>query len=233
MKIVFTPDWFLGHDVFINVFSFVILSLFFFFSIKNYKISKNKRLLYLGTGFLLIALAELSIILTKFAIYYDTTLTQSIGGLIITYEVVKSVDILYYLSFFFCRLFTLAGLYIIYKLPLKKLSGDFVLVIYFIIITSVMCHHFYYLYHITALILLSLIIRNYIKVYKKNKLVNTKIFIVAMSLLALSQIMFVLSKISSLYVTAQIVQLISYITFLILIIKITKNGKKKQNKHNL
>ena len=233
MRIVFTPDWFLGHDVLIDVFSFIILFLFFLFSIKGYKLNKNKRLLYLGVGFLLIALAELSVILTKFAIFYDTTLTQSIGGLIITYQVVSSLDIIYYLSFFFNRLFTLAGLYIIYKLPLKKISGDFVLVIYFIIIASVMFHQFYYLYHLTALIFLALITRNYIKIYLKNKLVNTKIFIVAMSLLAVSQVMFVFSKISYLYVTAQGIQLISYITLLILIIKITKNGKTKQVKHNL
>ncbi len=233
MKIVFTPDWFLGHDVLIDVFSFVILFLFFLFSIKSYKLNKNKRLLYLGIGFLLIALAELSIILTKFAIFYDTTLTSSIGGLIITYQVVSSVDIIYYLSFFFERLFTLSGLYIIYRLPLKKLSGDFVLVSYFIIIASVMCHNFYYIYHLTALIFLGLITRNYIKVYRKNKSANTQIFILAMSLLAISQVMFVLSKVSYFYVTAQIIQLTSYITLLILIIKITKNGKKKQDKHNL
>jgi len=233
MRIVFTPDWFLGHDVLIDIFSFITLFLFFLFSIKGYKLNKNKRLLYLGTGFLLIALAELSVILTKFAIFYDTTLTQSIGGLIVTYHVVNSLDIIYYLSFFFNRLFTLVGLYIIYKLPLKKLSGDFVLVAYFIIIASFMFHQFYYLYHLTALIFLALITRNYIKVYLKNKLVNTKIFIMALSLLAISQIMFVFSKISYFYVTAQGIQLISYITLLILIIKITKNGKTKQTKHNL
>jgi len=230
---VFTPDWFLGHDVLIDVFSFVILFLFFLFSIKSYKLNKNKRSLYLGIGFLLIALAELSVILTKFAIFYDTTITQGIGGLIITYQVVSSVDIIYYLSFFFNRLFTLSGLYIIYRLPLKKLSGDFVLVSYFIIITSLMSHNFYYFYHLTALTFLALIIRNYIKVYRKNKLVNTGIFIMALSLLAISQVMFILSRVSYFYVTAQIIQLISYITLLVLIIKITKNGKTKQDKHNL
>ena len=79
MRIVFTPDWFLGQDVLINLFSFLILSLFFLLSVKNYRISKNKRILYLGVGFLLIALAELSVVLTKFAIFYDVDVTQSIG----------------------------------------------------------------------------------------------------------------------------------------------------------
>ncbi|MFH1152064.1 MAG: hypothetical protein V1788_02995 [Nanoarchaeota archaeon] len=233
MKIVFTPDWFLGQDVMINLFSFLILGLFFFFSVKNYKISKNKRLLYLGIGFLLIALAELSVVLTKFAIFYDTDVTQSIGRIIITYDVVKSLDIIYYISLFFNRFFTLLGLYIIYRLPLKRISGDFILVVYFIIITSLLSHNFYYIYHLTALIFLALVTRNYIKIYRENRLANTGIFIVALCLLGMSQVMFILSNLAYIYVMAQAVQLISYITLLILIMRISKNGKKKQAEHNL
>ena len=233
MRFVFTPDWFLGQDVLINLFSFLILGLFFFFSIKNYRVSKNKRLLYLGIGFLLIALAEFSVVLTKFAIFYDTSVTQGIGNLIITYDVVKSLDIFYYLSFFFNRLFTLLGFYIIYRLPLKRISGDFVLVVYSIFVISLLSHNVYYLYHFTALIFLALVTRNYLKIYQENKLPNTGIFVVALSLLGLSQIMFILSNIGYIYVGAQIIQLISYITLLILIMRISKNGTKKQAKHNL
>lgn len=230
---MFTPDWFLGQDVLINLFSFLILGLFFFLSMKNYRISKNKRLLYLGIGFLLIALAEFSVVLTKFAIFYDTSVTQNIGRLIITYDVVKSLDIFYYLSFFFNRFFTLLGLYIIYRLPLKRISGDFILVVYSIFVISLLSHNFYYLYHFTALIFLALVTRSYLKIYQKTKLVNTGIFIVALVLLGLSQVMFILSNISYLYVLAQAVQLISYITLLILIVRISKNGTKKQTKHHL
>jgi len=211
----------------------LILGLFFFFSIKNYRVSKNKRLLYLGIGFLLIALAEFSVVLTKFAIFYDTSVTQGIGNLIITYDVVKSLDIFYYLSFFFNRLFTLLGFYIIYRLPLKRISGDFVLVVYSIFVISLLSHNVYYLYHFTALIFLALVTRNYLKIYQENKLPNTGIFVVALSLLGLSQIMFILSNIGYIYVGAQIIQLISYITLLILIMRISKNGTKKQAKHNL
>lgn len=233
MRFVFTPDWFLGQDVLINLFSFLILLLFFLFSMKNYQLSKNKKLLYLGIGFLLVALAEFSVVLTKFAIFYDTNFTQSIGAMIVTYEIVKSVDWVYFLSFFFSRFFTLLGFYIIYRLPLKKISGDFALVIYFILVTSFLFHSFYYLYHLTALIFLLLGTRIYFKIYRKNKSRNTRIFVAALSLLGVSQIMFILSKISYMYVAAQVVQLISYITLLVLIMRISKNGKTKQNQYNL
>jgi len=234
MKIVFTPDWFLGQDFLIEIFSFMILFLFFFFSVKSYKLDKNKKVLYLGLGFLLIALGEISTILTKFVLYYDTTFTQNIGQMIITYEAVKSVDIFYYLGFFLHKFLILFGLYIIYKLPLKKISGDFFLTTYFIAISALLSHSLYYIYHLTALIFLFLIINNYCKVYKKNKSANTKILITAFSLLATSQIIFMLSKLPQLYVAAQNIQLISYITLLILIMRISKNGKKKkQNRDNI
>ncbi len=236
MKIVFTPDWFLTPDVLIEIFSFIILLLFFYFSVKSYRLSKNKNSLYLGTGFLLIALAELATTLTKVVLYYDTTFTQQVGQMVITYKVVNSVDILYYIGFFFHKLLTLLGLYIIYRLPLEKKSfGDILIGICFILISVIFSQSFYYLFHLTALVLLILIINNYCKIYDKNKAENTKILIIALSMLALSHVIFILSKLNILYVIGQIIQLVSYIILLILIIKILKYGssKKKQDRYNL
>ena len=235
MKIVFTPDWFLGTDVLIEVFSFIILSLFFYYSIKAYKLSKNKNSLFLGGAFLLIALAELATIFTKLILYYDASFTQSIGQAVVTYKVVQSVDVFYYIGFFFHKLLTLIGLYAIYRIPLKRrLSGDIILVLAFLIIAALFSQGFYYLFHVTALLLLILVINNYCKIYEENRSNNTKMLIVAFSMLALSQVLFIISKIGVLYAAAQVIQLVSYLTLLILIIRIVKHGKKKKsNRHNI
>ena len=235
MKIVFTPDWFLGSDVFIEIFSFIILSLFFYYSIKSYKLSRNKNSLLLGGAFLLIALAELATIFTKLVLYYDASFTQSIGQAVVTYKVVQSVDVFYYIGFFFHKLLTLIGLYAIYRIPLKRrLSGDIILVLAFLVIAALFSQGFYYLFHVSALLLLILIINNYYSIYKENKSDNTKMLIIAFIMLALSQILFIISNIGILYAVAQIVQLVSYLTLLILIIRIVKHGKKKKsNRHNI
>ena len=235
MKIVFTPDWFLGSDVFIDLFSFLILLTLFIFAYKSYKLSKNKSSLYLGIGFFLIAFGEISTILTKLVLYYDTVFTQTVGQMIITYHLVKSTDILYYTGFFFHKLFTLLGLYVLYRVAVKeKSSGEVLLGLYFLLVSSIFGSMFYYIFHLTTLIILILIIDAYHKIYKKNKLVNTKILISAFVLLSLSHSIFLFSKLPQLYVIGQIIQLISYIIFLCLIIFIWKNGKKKkQNKHNI
>jgi len=236
MKIVFTPDWFLGSDVLIEIFSFFILALFVYFCFKYYKLTKKNKFLYLGAVFLLIAVAELSTIFTKVVLYYDTTFTQAVGEMIVTYNVVNSVDIFYYLGFFIHKLFTLGGFYILYKLSSgKNISiSDFFIGIYFLIISVLFSAGFYYLFHLTALVLLWLVVNNYLKIYKKNKSINTKILIIAFLLLALSQIIFILSKVGVLYALAQLIQLVSYITLLVLIINILKHGKKKKSyRHNL
>ncbi len=231
MKIVFTPDWFLGTDVMIELFSFIILFLFFVFSYKSYKITKNKKSLYLGLGFLLIAIAEAATILTKVVLYYDMSFTRHIGEMVLTYNVVKSVDFFYELGFFLHKFFTLLGLYFIYRLPMReKSSSDALLIVFFILISSLVSTTVYYLFHVTSLILLSLIFIEYYGVYRKNKSKNTKMFLIAIGLLAFSSILFIMSSLAAVYVGGQFIQLIAYIVLLVLIIGIL-NSSKEIKKH--
>ena len=116
---VFIPHWFTRFDIMIELFSFLVLLTFFIMSIRNYKLTENKKLFYLGLGFLFIALAEIATILTKFVIYYKTTLFQVVGGVVLKYDILKASDISYDLGFFLYKFLTLAGLYVIYRLPLN------------------------------------------------------------------------------------------------------------------
>ncbi|HTY44151.1 MAG TPA: hypothetical protein VMC80_02825 [Patescibacteria group bacterium] len=234
MKIVLTPDWFLGKDVLIDFFSFVILFIFLFLCVKNYKLDKNKKLLYLGIGFGLVGLAELASIFTKLVLYYDTSFTRAIGQLVVTYHVVSTVDVFYYLGFFFFRFFTLAGLYVIYKLPLEgEKKTDFLLSIFFIFVISILSQNMDYLFRLTEFVLLAVIIRNYYFVYKKNRSKKTLILLSAFSILAISNLIYLFSGANVVYVIADLMELVSYLTMLVLIIKILKYGKeKKSNGHH-
>lgn len=228
MAIVFTPNWFMHFDVLIEIFSFLVLAVFFGFSLKSYKLIKNKKILYLGIGFLTIALAELSTILTKLVFFYKTTFTHQIGVFMVTYNVVKSTHFFYDLGFFLHHLFLLSGLYVIYRFPLKSFKiSDVVLTIFFIFLSAVLSQTNFYIFHITVIVLLILILLNFAEVYKENKSTNTKILLFAFSFLLVSHSLFSFSKLNFFYVIAQTIQLISYLTFLFLIIKITKYDVKK------
>ncbi|GIU68600.1 MAG: hypothetical protein KatS3mg001_450 [Candidatus Pacearchaeota archaeon] len=235
VKIVLTPDWFLSADVFIDFFSFFVVVIFSLLAIKNYKISKNKRFLYVGVGFLLISIAQLASLITKLILYYDIGPSEQIGQAIIASNIVNSVDVFYYAGFFFHRFLTLAGLFLIYRLPRKqKMLEDYFLIFYFILISALLSKEFYYIYHITSFVLISLIIRNYYEIYSKNRFYNTKILILAFSILALSQLIFIFSVIDILFVVGGLVELVSYLIFLFLILKILDHGKEKnKNRHNI
>jgi len=238
MKIVLTPDWFVGTDVLVCFFSLIVLLIISVLAVRSYKLNKkNKNLLYLGIGFGLIALAELACGFTKLILYYDIGPAKAIGQAIITSHLVSSIDIFYYLGFFFHKFLILAGLYIIYRLPQKKLYiGDYALVLYFILLSTILSAYggFFYLFHLTAFVLLLLIINNYCKIYKKNKFANTKILITVFSVLALAQLIYVFSTIDILFAVASVVELVSYVILLFLIVKILKHGEKKKSyEHNI
>jgi len=234
MQFIFSPDWFLGNDVLIEGFSFLVLATFFFLCWKYYKLSKNKNMLYLGTGFFLIALAQLATICTKLVLYYDTSFIQQIGQMVVTYHVVKSVDIFYQLGFFFNKFLTLIGLYMIYRLPdKKKFSKDFLLAFYFIIISAAASANINFIFHITVLVLLVMIIQNYLDVYRKNKSKNTLMLIIAFSALAFAHFIFTFSHLPLFFVAGNIIELLSFVLLLVLIIRIfraeykTKTIRKK------
>lgn len=228
------PNWFLAPDFIINVFSCLILLFFLILCIKNYKLNKNKGMLYLGIGFALIALAQLAIILTKFGLYYNTSFTSYIGSMIVNYNIVESTDTVYNTSIFLNKILILLGLYIIYRLPEKKKVFDFILVFYFLILAVFKGAVTNYLFHLTAFALLLLISYHYYSVYKKNKFSNTRILFIAFSVLAVSRLLFIISHIEIVTVIADVLELGSYITLLVLIIKILKHGKEKeQDGYNL
>jgi len=226
---IFAPGWFTRFDILIEVFSFLVLLTFFIISIKNYKLIKNKKLLYLGIGFLLIAVAELSTILTKFVIYYKTNLQQVMGDIIIKYSVLHQSDLPYDIGFFLYKFLTLAGLYMIYRLPLKnKNVGDILLGIFFLVLSALAGQSIYYIFHITVIIMLLLIINNYLKIYEENKNNNTKLLIIAFGILTLGNMFLILSSFIWAYVVGQILQLVSYVLLLGLVININKNGRSKR-----
>jgi hypothetical protein len=235
MKIVLTPDWFIGKDILIDVFSFVVLLFFFLLCIKNYKLDKNKKLLYLGVGFAMIGLGELASIFTKLVLYYDTVFTRTIGQLVISSHVVSTVDTFYYIGFFFFRVLALLGLYVIYRLPMKEPQWEeFSLAAFFIIIISILSQDMAYLFRLTAIVILALILKNYYLVYAKNKSKNTLVLLIAFSILMFSNLVYLFAWSDVVYVTANFIELVSYIILLVLVIRILEYGKKKkQNGHHL
>lgn len=228
MRLAFSPDWFLSFDVIIEIFSFIVLMLFFIFAIKSYKITKNKNSLYIGIGFLIISLAEISTILTKLVLYYDFFFAQAVGQVVLTYKIVRSVDIFYYIGSFLHKFLTLTGLYVLYRIPWKKtLLSDIALAVYFILLSAYFGVDIYYLFHLTVVIFLTIITLKYYKIYQKNKSENTRKLMIAFGILMISHLIFILSNLPIMYVIGQLTELVSYVILLALMIKLFWKNKKE------
>ena len=228
---IYPPQWFYGKDLLIDLVSILTLSLVAFFSFRYYLINKNNRnYLYLTVSFLLIALAFACKILTYFTIYYHIIETKHIGALTLTYQTIKSSDILFFLGYLLYRFLTLIGLYALYLIYQKDHSKSTIfLIVYLLLISAYFSNNAYYLFNITSLMLLILISRAFFKNYTLRGSQPSRLIFYSFSIISISQVIFIFIKINSLlYVFAEIVQLIGYILLLFAFIQVLRNAKKKK-----
>jgi hypothetical protein len=232
IELIYSPTWFYGKDIIIDIISVIVLLLIAYFSLKYYNMNKkNKNYLFFSTSFGLIALSFIFKIITNFTLYFISVETTNIGLFTLTYNSVHSSNILFTMGFLIYRVLTLLGLFILYSIYSKPKLINFILIIYLIILSSYFTRSIYYLFHLTSLILLLGIIVQYLNNYKKNHKNASKWLIYSFLLIALSQIIFVFVGINSLfYVFAEGIQLLGYVALLITFIKVLLDGKKKRKK---
>ena len=199
------------------------------FAAKYYKIDKkNKNYLLLAISFFTLAASFIFKILTNFTIYYREIETKNIGFATLTYHTIESTNILFFVGFMLYHILTLLGLYLLYSIYTKQTKSNMLLIIFLIIISTYFSQSAYYIFHLTSLIFLVLITMQYWSIYKKNKLISSKILTFSFALIALSQIIFMFVKLNLfLYVISEIIQLVGYILLLIAFIMVFKHGKKR------
>jgi len=234
-QVVISPDWFASQDMIILGFSVITLLLIAAFSLRFYffKKKEHKSYLYFAASFLLLAISFLWKIATDITIYYDIIKTKQVGIFTITYQTVRAEKVLFVAGHFAHYLLMLLGLYILYVVLNRKSTMNHLLILYFIVMTTIFSNFSYFIFHLTAFVLLLGISYRYYLICRKNKRTVTKLIFTSFSIIALSQIMYMFVKLwGNVYVVAQITQLIGFILLLVAFILVLKNGKKKSNKYN-
>ena len=230
IEIAYTPAWFHGKDIVIDLISTFVLSLVAAFSVKYYSLDrKNKNYLYLSLSFFMLAVAFLFKILTNFTLYYHEIETKHYGLFSMTYHTIES-DSLFFIGFLLYRILTLIGLYALYSIYQKNNSKfNFIFVAVLLIITAYLSQFSYYVFHVVSLILLGYIIYNYYGISKNSKNITSKLLFTSFAIISLTQIGFIFIFLyPPIYVMSEIVQLLGYIGLLITFILVLKLGKKKK-----
>jgi len=231
VDLIFSPLWFMGKDIIIDIFSMIILFLIAFFSFKCYKTDKcNKNHFYLSLSFLMIGLSFLFKIFTNFVVYKEIVEKQTLGLLTIIHTVTVQAYLPSYLSSILQKSFMLIGLYFLYVvLEKNKTIIDHVMVISLLLLITHLSHMRHLYYYITVLVMLSIISAKYYLLFKKNKQRRTKYLSYSFVIIATSQILFFfITKYKNFYVLGEIVQAIGYVMLLVIFIMVLKRGKKKR-----
>ncbi len=228
-RILFSPKWFYGKDILIDIFSVLVLSLIAMFSIKYYKMDKsNKKYLWFAWSFILLAGSFVAKILTNFTIYYHTVNTKTIGLFTFTYNTVSVSNILFVSGFFMYIFFTLIGIIGLYLIYNKVPKSSIFILLFLAAVITYFSSHDYFVFHLTSFMLLLIISLKYLEHYNNNEKRVSKILMISFFIITFSQFLFIFIGISeAFYVAAEIIQLTGYLLLLRTFIGVIKNGKKK------
>lgn len=212
-----TPEWFQEIDTLFEAISIFVTFLIAFTAYKFYKLAGEEKYKWFSISFFLIALAYIFKILTNFFVYNEEQVRQTLGGY--TY-IVSYIHEYYYIEIFGTlafRFFMLIGLfglyYIINKCQDKKTIP---IIVFLIFLTTIFSNVQYFAFHLTAALILGLIVWQYYDSCKRQKKTFTLCNpVIAFSALFLSQLIFALLFLTpKVYVVAEIIQVFGFLLLL-------------------
>jgi hypothetical protein len=233
MQIVYSPRWFFGKDIIIDAISVIVLLLIAFTAFRYYRIDKKRTYLSLAGGFFLMGFAFICKILMNFTIYYHVFETKNLGFVTLTVQSIRSSDALFFIGFLLFRLLTLLGLYWVFNTYYPQCPKATILNVFLITALTYFSQDVFYVFHITALIILLLISHQILSLSQKSQSKSTTAIAWSFILISLSHLMFCFLHLEpEFYVGAEIVQLIGYIGLLIAFLMVRSHGKTLKNRHH-
>lgn len=233
VKLVYSPEWFYGKDIIIDIVSVFVLLLIAFFSARYYSITKNKNYLFLALSFALLAASFMFKIFMNVNIYYKIVETKPLGIITATYQTMIASGYLFFSSFLLYRTLTLFAVYFLYLIHHKSSWSNYLLMAYLIFISTYFTYKEYYIFHLTLLIMLVLVTIDYARKYLKQKHFSTKLVAFSFGVIAISQLFFILVDLGSqFYVIGELVQLIGYASLLFTFVTVLRYGRKENKDRN-
>ncbi len=230
INLIFSPQWFYGKDIVIDCVSMLVLLFISYFAWQFYKLNKGRKgHILLAVSFLLMAIAFLFKMLTNFTLYFIESEKKTVGSLILTFQEVHYSDSLFLYGTIAYRLLTILGLYLLYSIYYKKQEKSAVfLFIYLFFISVYFTWSAYYIFHLTALLLLCFIVARLYYNCRMNRDLPARWLLISFVTIGLSELFFIFERLAPiLYVVAEGIQLVGYVSLLIAFLMVLSYGKKK------
>ncbi len=231
LNILFSPQWFHGQDILIDIVSVIVLLLISGVTFQYHRFNKKeKKHLLFSIATLLLAISFVFKIMTNFTLYEQMYRTVILGFFTLTYKTVHYSDQLFLLGTLLYRLLTLAGFYMLYLVYTKNNSWYLhALMIYFMVVSLYFTSHAFSIFHLTTLLLLLPLLWHYYANCRRTKDKAGKLILASFSIIAISQIAFIFLDFDKIiYVLAESIQLLGYSLLLISLLLVLRHGKKKK-----
>ncbi|MBW2990304.1 hypothetical protein KY348_01220 [Candidatus Woesearchaeota archaeon] len=231
LDFVYSPPWFYGKDIAIDVVSAVVVLLIAVFSFRNFLLDKkNKRHFFLSAAFFMLGASFIIKIFTNILTHTESLISKKFLISLMGAQIIRSYSDLSAIGFLLFALLTLFGFYVLYALSSKdELSMNYVIIAYFILISTYFTRVTYFIIYITAFIFLFAIARRYFLSYQDTKYKNTLFLCISFGIITLSQFVFIFTSSNpTLYAVAELIQLIGYLFLLYTFVMVLRNAKKKK-----
>ncbi|MBD3209036.1 hypothetical protein GF367_01285 [Candidatus Woesearchaeota archaeon] len=232
ITLVFSPRWFYGYDIIFEALAVIVTLIIGLYSLRIYRFSRERTYKYFGLSFLSFAAAFIGKIAMNFALYnpsaVKSTLQQAQPA--VTQKLLEKSNLVLQAGYDAHRFLFLLALLGIYWIVSK--SDDLEhrwFFVYLIALASLFSFNAYFIFHITATIMLLFILKHFHAFcFKRKAPMTTHLNFLAFSLLFLSQLVFIFVFLNNaIYVVAEVVQLLGFIVFLVSILSLVfRHGKK-------
>ncbi|MFH0870324.1 MAG: hypothetical protein V1866_04685 [archaeon] len=228
---VFSPPGFYGKDIAIDVLSAVVVLLIGLFVFRNFLLDKeNKKHLFMSAAFMLLGLSFIVKVLTNVMTHYEGLTGKEWVISIMGAQLTQTYSVLTAIGFLLYATLTLFGFYLLYALSSKdRLSMNYVIIAYFILVTTYFTRFNYFLIYLTAFVFLMSLTRRYLVSYLETKYRNTLMLTISFALISISQLAFIFTISNhALYVAAEVIQLVGYLFLLYTFVMVLRNARKKK-----
>lgn len=231
-QLFFTPDWFHGWDLLFDAIGLIVAMLIAGYSWKVYQMSSENKYIYFSLAFILVSLGFMFKLITHGILYYSSIREVAAGVLRpLAGQSLQYSDLLYRGGFFLEMIAMLGGWLLIFFVSQKSRGrlnkfyelSQIVLFIYLVGLISIVSNFKYFVFYLTSMVLLGLIVLNYYKNYLNTKNKNAYLVMSSFTLILVSQFFFVFVLLwQNLYVLGELFMLTGFLLLLYTYRKVTR-----------
>ncbi len=228
----FTPTWFNGWDILFDLFILLVALLIAGYSWKVYRLNRENRYAYFALAFMLVVLGLLFKIFTNATLYFTPIRDVAADVLGPLAGPRLKFSYLFYRSGFFLQMVPLLGawllLFFVSQKPRARLRkfyevSQIALFIYLVLLVSIVSNFKYFVFHLSSMVLLGMIVLNYYNNYLETRNRNTwKVMLAFLFILTANMFFVFVFLAENFYVIGEILMLVGFLLLLFTYMSIRK-----------